>query len=162
MTTSTDPLRAQLAKMLDWEDAHVAFDAAVEDVPAAKRGIIPAGFTWSLWQLIEHIRLVQFDILDFCRNPDYAEPPSMSAYWPASAEPPDAKTWNDAIAQVRRDRNAMKALAQDKSIDLVARIPHGTGQTYLREVILVADHTAYHVGQIVAVRRALGIWTTRF
>jgi uncharacterized damage-inducible protein DinB len=162
VTASTDPLRAHLTKMLDWEDAHVNVDQAVKGVPPAKRGVIPAGFTWSLWQLLEHIRLVQFDILDFCRNPDYAEPASMSAYWPPSAEPPDAQTWNDAIAAARRDRNAMKALATDRSIDLFARIPHGSGQTYLREVILVADHTAYHVGQIVAVRRALGIWTTRF
>ena len=162
MTPSADPLRRHLAKLLGWEDAHVNFDAAVADVPEPQRGMVPPGFAWSLWQLVEHIRLVQFDILDFCRNANYVEPASMSAYWPASAEPPGAAAWNDSIAAVRRDRDAMQALAEDSTIDLSARIPHGSGQTYLREVILVADHTAYHVGQIVAVRRALGSWTTRF
>ena len=153
-----DPLRTQLGRMLDWEDAHVNFDRAVERVPKEKRGVVPAGFAWSLWQLLEHIRLTQFDILDFCRNPQYVEPGSMSAYWPPSTEPPSANDWNNAVAGVRRDREALKTLAGDTAIDLFARIPHGTGQTYLRELVLVADHTAYHVGQIVAVRRVLGIW----
>jgi hypothetical protein len=154
-----DPLRNQLAAILDWEDAHVSFDTAVKDVPKEQRGVVPQGFVWSLWQLVEHIRLAQFDILDFCRNREYVEPHSMSAYWPSSSEPPSSKAWDDAIVAVRRDRDALKALARDTGIDLFSRIPHGNGQTYLRELILVADHTAYHVGQIVAVRRALGIWT---
>ena len=155
-------LREHLRKLLDWEDAHVSFDHAVEGVPEEKRGIVPAGFAWSLWQLVEHIRLTQFDILDFCRNAEYVEPASMSAYWPDSAEPPSARRWDEAIAAVRRDRDALKAMAHDANVNVFARIPHGTGQTYLRELILVADHTAYHVGQIVAVRRALGIWSPRF
>jgi uncharacterized damage-inducible protein DinB len=144
--------------MLDWEDAHVTFDRAVDRVPKDKRGVVPPGLAWSLWQLLEHIRLTQFDILDFCRNRQYVEPASMSAYWPPSTEPASANDWNKAVAGVRHDRDALKTLAGDTAIDLFARIPHGTGQTYLREIILVADHTAYHVGQIVAVRRALGIW----
>lgn len=156
-----EPLRAQLARLLDWEDAHVSFDRAVEGVPREKQGTVPPGFAWSLWQLVEHIRLTQFDILDFCRNPQYAEPGSMTAYWPASAEPQSARSWEEAIGAIRRDRDALKAMARDTNVDLFARIPRGSGQTYLRELVLVADHTAYHVGQIVAVRRALGIWTTR-
>lgn len=155
-----DPLRAQLVKILEWEDAHVSFDRAVEDVPQDKGGIVPPGFVWSLWQLVEHIRLTQFDILDFCRNPNYVEPGSMAAYWPESVAPSSRNGWDDAVAAVGRDRDALKALARDTGLDLFARIPHGGGQTYLRELLLVADHTAYHVGQIVAVRRALGIWTT--
>jgi uncharacterized damage-inducible protein DinB len=157
-----DPLRRQLASLLDWEDAHVNFDRAVTGVPPAQCGVVPAGFAWSLWQLVEHLRLVQFDILDFCRNPEYVEPASMSSYWPASAAPPSPARWSKAVAAVGSDRQALKALATDARVDLFARIPHGTGQTYLRELVLVADHTAYHVGQIVAVRRALGIWRTRF
>ena len=153
-----DPLRAQLARMLEWEDAHVSFDRAVEDVPAKQRGIVPPGFAWSLWQLVEHIRLTQSDILDFCRNPAYAEPASMSEYWPDSPASPSNRSWDETVAAVRRDREALKALARDTKVDLFARIPHGDGQTYLRELLLVADHTAYHVGQIVAVRRALGTW----
>jgi uncharacterized damage-inducible protein DinB len=156
---SLEPLRAHLERLLDWEDAHVGFDRAVADVPAEARDVVPAGFAWSLWQLVEHIRRAQFDILDFSRNPDYVEPASMSEYWP---EAPASRTeggWDAAVEAVRRDRDALKAMARDASLDLFARIPHGTGQTYLRELILVADHTAYHVGQIVAVRRALGIWS---
>jgi uncharacterized damage-inducible protein DinB len=155
---ATDPLRKPLVRILDWEDAHVNFDRAVDDVPAAMRGRVPPGFTWSLWQLLEHIRLVQFDILDFCRNAQYVEPSSMSEYWPSSAAPPSSKDWDDAIAAVKHDRAALQALGRDESIDLYARVPAGTGQTFLRELLLVSDHTAYHVGQIVAVRRALGIW----
>jgi uncharacterized damage-inducible protein DinB len=153
-----DPLRKPLVRILDWEDAHVNFDRAVDDVPAAKRGLVPPGFAWSLWQLVEHIRLVQFDILDFCRNEQYVEPSSMSDYWPPSAEPPSTTHWEEAIAAVKRDRAALQALGRNESTDLFARVPAGTGQTFMRELLLVADHTAYHVGQIVAVRRALGIW----
>jgi hypothetical protein len=155
-----DPLRKPLVSNLDWEDAHVNFDRSVDDVPPATRGIVPPGFAWSLWQLVEHIRLVQFDILDFCRNEKYVEPSSMSEYWPASAEPPSGRDWDDAIASVKRDRAALQALGRDQSVDLFARVPAGNGQTFLRELLLVADHTAYHVGQIVAVRRALGIWVS--
>jgi len=142
-----DPLRVQLAKALDWEDAHVSFDRAVADVPKDMRDVV-------------HIRRTQFDILNFSRNPDYAEPVSMTAYWPESPASHPATSWDDAIEAVRRDRQTLKALARDSRLDLFSRIPHGTGQTYLRELILIVDHTAYHVGQIVAVRRALGIWTT--
>jgi hypothetical protein len=154
----SEPLRHQLARTLDWEDAHVSFDRAVEGIPKDKRGVVPPGAAWSLWQLLEHIRRTQFDILDFCRNPHYEEPASMEAYWPDSSEPPSDRTWRDAVTAVRHDREALKALARDPAVDLFARIPHGAGQTYLRELVLVADHTAYHVGQIVAVRRLLDIW----
>ncbi|MGH9347419.1 MAG: DinB family protein [Vicinamibacterales bacterium] len=154
-----DALRRQLSKALDWEDAHAGFDRAVEGVPHEKQGIVPPGFAWSLWQLVEHLRLTQFDILDFCRNPQYVEAGSMAAYWPPSAAPPSEGSWDEAIAGIRRDRDALKAMARDAGVDLFARIPHGDGQTYLRELILVVDHSAYHIGQIVAVRRALGIWS---
>jgi len=154
-----DGLREHIAKALDWEDAHVSFDRAVDDVPETARGAVPRGFAWSIWQLVEHIRLVQFDILDFCRNAVYVEPSSMAEYWPQSIEPPSPKHWDDALVAVRLDREALKALARDPDLDLFDRVPAGTGQTFLRELILVADHSAYHVGQIVALRRALGIWT---
>jgi DinB superfamily len=158
---SDSSLRAQLAKLLDWEDAHLSFDAAVEGVPPKLRGATPAGLPYSPWQLIEHLRLTQHDILDFCRNPDYRELHWPDDYWPPSAAPPKPADWDESIAQFRRDRAALQALASDSKIDLFARIPHGSGQTYLRELLLVADHSAYHVGQLVTVRRALGAWTTR-
>ena len=151
-------LRDHLRKILDWEDAHVSYEAAVAGILAALRGVVPPGLEHSSWQLVEHLRLTQWDILDFCRNPAYVEPSSMKAYWPASAEPPSEADWEASLEQFRRDRDGMKALALDAAVDLFARIPHGSGQTYLREILLVADHNAYHVGQLVLVRRALGIW----
>jgi uncharacterized damage-inducible protein DinB len=153
-----DLLREHLRKLLDWEDAHVGFDKAVARVPVRLRGKVPQGSAHSLWQLLEHLRICQFDILDFCRNPAYAERP-MAAYWPPSAEPPSGRAWAGSIAAFRRDRDELKRLAADRQTDLFARIPHGSGQTYLRELLLVADHNAYHVGQIVALRRRLGIWS---
>jgi uncharacterized damage-inducible protein DinB len=150
-------LRTQLRRILDWEDAHASFDSAIAGLPAPLRGKTPPGWAHSPWQLLEHIRICQHDILDFARNPKYVEM-AMADYWPPSAAPPSAKAWSASVAAVRRDRTALKRLAADRRIDLFARIPHGSGQTYLRELLLVADHNAYHVGQLVALRRALGEW----
>jgi len=150
-------LRAHLARILDWEDAHVGFDRAIAGLPARLRGVTPAGCEHSAWQLLEHIRICQQDILDFCVNPKYVEM-AMADYWPSSSAPPSSKAWSASVTAVRRDRAAMRTLATDGRIDLFARIPHGSGQTYLREILLVADHGAYHVGQLVALRRALGSW----
>lgn len=151
-------LREHLKKLLDWEDAHISFDRAIDGIDPKKRGKVPSGHSHSPWQLLEHLRRCQFDILDFSRNSQYAEP-SMKDYWPSSAAPPDEGAWRESINAFRRDREDLKRLAMDTRIDLFARIPHGSGQTYLRELILVADHNAYHVGQLVTVRRALGDWS---
>jgi uncharacterized damage-inducible protein DinB len=152
-----DALREHLRRLLDWEDAHVGFDHTVKGVPETLRGVVPDGSAHSLWQLLEHLRICQHDILDFCRNPNYVEIP-MEEYWPPSAAPPSEEDWDESLAAFRRDRDELKALAADRHVDLFARIPHGSGQTYLRELILVADHNAYHIGQLVALRRRLGIW----
>lgn len=152
-----EDLRAHLARLLDWQDAHVRFDTAVDGVAPRFRGVAAQGLPWSLWQLVEHLRRTQRDILDFCRNPAYVEPP-FEQYWPPSVAPPSDDAWDQSVAGFRRDRDALTQLAADPAIDLFNRIPHGTGQTYLRELLLVADHNAYHVAQLVAVRRALGIW----
>jgi uncharacterized damage-inducible protein DinB len=151
-------LRAHLVRILDWEDAHASFDHAIAGLRARLRGVTPPGFAHSAWQLVEHLRICQYDILDFCVNPKYVEMESMADLWPPSAKPPSAKAWTASVAAVRRDRAAVKKLAADRKVDLFARIPHGSGQTYLREILLVADHNAYHVGQLVALRRALGAW----
>jgi len=156
--TQTDTLRAQLAAILDWPDAHATFDAAVDGVPPELRGRTPEGLPYSPWQLVEHLRITQWDILEFCRNPDYREMAWPDDYWPPTAGPPSAEAWEESIRGYRTDREMLKALAADPELDLFARIPHGSGQTYLRELLLVADHTAYHVGQLVAVRRLLGNW----
>lgn len=153
-----DPLRQQLADALAWKDAHADFDAAIEGIPADKRGARPHGLPYSAWQLLEHLRIAQHDILDFCVNPDYEEMTWPDDYWPKSPEPPDAAAWDKSVEQYKADREKVAALATDPKIDLTARIPHGQGQTYLREVLLVLDHAAYHVGELVLLRRLLGIW----
>jgi hypothetical protein len=150
-------LRDHLARTLDWGDAHATFDDAVEGIPADRRGDVPDGLPYSLWQLVEHLRITQRDILDFCR-PGYREMKWPDDYWPPAAAPPSADAWDGSIAAYRADRQALKELALDPSVDLLAPVPDGTGQTYLREILLAADHAAYHVGELIAVRRLLGIW----
>jgi uncharacterized damage-inducible protein DinB len=150
-------LRAQLVTLLSWHDAHVDFDGAVAALPKALRGKVPHGSPYSVWQLVKHLRIAQHDILDFCVNPSYKEMRWPEDYWPGEAIPNDAD-WDDTIAAYHADLAAMQALVQDEKIDLFATIPHGSGQTYLREALLVADHAAYHIGQIVLVRRMLGAW----
>jgi len=154
-------LRAHLKKLLDWKDAHAGFDAAVEGIAPGLRGIVPEGLPHSPWQILEHLRRAQHDILDFCRNPAYVELSFPDDYWPREPAPPSARAWAESLASFRRDRDALKELAEDASVDLFARIPHGKGQTYLRELLLVADHNAYHVGQLVLVRQRLGDWKSR-
>ncbi|MDB4949074.1 MAG: DinB-like domain protein [Gemmatimonadetes bacterium] len=156
--TQDAALRSHLAKVLDWEEAHATYDKGVDGVPEAVRGRVPHGLPYSPWQLVEHLRITQRDILDFCRDSDYRERAWPDDYWPKDAAPPSPAAWDESLAAYRADRAAMKALTLDESVDLLAAIPHGSGQTYLREILLVADHSAYHVGELVAVRRMLGAW----
>jgi uncharacterized damage-inducible protein DinB len=130
----------------------------VKGIPPSLRGVVPDRLEHSAWQLVEHLRLAQTDILEFCVNPKYKEQKWPDDYWPRDARPKNAAAWTASIAAYRRDLKALQRLAADRAIDLFAAIPHGDGQTYLREILLVADHTAYHVGQLILVRRALDIW----
>ena len=159
MSESTRALRDHLVRVLDWEDAHVGFDKAVDGIPPDKLGARAAGFEHSPWQLVEHIRIAQEDILDFCVNPQYV--PSRKwpdDYWPQDPAPPDGAAWDASIAAFTRDREQMKQVARHTR-DLYASVPTGDEkQTYLRAVMLVSDHNAYHLGQLIAVRRALGVW----
>jgi len=150
--------REQLAAILAWGDAHAGFEAAIEGIPPSLRGVVPPGLPHSAWQILEHLRLAQRDILDFCVRPEYHERTFPDDYWPAAAAPETNAAWEESVAAFREDRDAMAALAQDRDVDLLARVPNGNGQTFLREILLVADHNAYHVGQLILVRRALGIW----
>ena len=153
-----DAVRELIGRSLAWDDAHAGFDSAVAAIPPSLRGRQPDGVPYSPWQLVEHLRRAQHDILDFCRNAQYEELTWPDDYWPSSPEPPSPGAWDDSVRQFRADRTALQELAGDRQIDLTARIPHGEGQTYLRELVLVADHTAYHVGQLVIVARLLGVW----
>jgi uncharacterized damage-inducible protein DinB len=157
--TTNDPLRRQVSNFLDWHDAHAGFDQAVAGIPAEVRGQRPTGLSHSLWELLEHIRRTQRDILDFCRPGNYTELQWPVDYWPPAAEPPSADAWDASIASVRTDRVALQQLVADPAIDLFSLVPHGAGeQTYLREALLVVDHGAYHIGQLVTTRMLLGIW----
>jgi uncharacterized damage-inducible protein DinB len=153
-----DAFRNHLVRLLDWEEAHVGFDNAVDGIPVEKRGARAAGFEHSPWQLVEHMRLAQDDLLDFCINANYEHNLKWpDDYWPEQAPPSDA-AWKGSIASFTRSRDRVKSLVRDVD-DLGAKVPTGKeDQTYLRAVLLVVDHAAYHVGQLVALRRALGVW----
>jgi hypothetical protein len=151
-------LRDQLKKLLEWEDSHVGFERAIADIPENLRGKQPAGLPHSPWQILEHLRLAQHDILEFCRNPNYRELTWPDDYWPSSPAPRSAAAWDQSVRQFQEDRKALQELAVDPKVDLTATIPHGQGQTYLRELVLAADHAAYHIGQLIVVRRLLGDW----
>jgi hypothetical protein len=154
----TDPLRHWLDWMLAGGGAHAGFDAAVKGLPAKLRGAQASGLPHTAWQLLEHLRIAQCDILDFSRNAKYKALRWPGDYWPKSAAP-RAGEWEKSVRQFRADLKAMRALVTNPDTDLNAPIPWGDGQTILREALLVADHNSYHVGQLVLVRRALGAWT---
>ena len=155
---TSDPLREQLAAFIDFGEAHVTADTAMAELDHALQGKRPEGIAHSPWELLEHIRITQHDILDFSINPGYEEMKWPDDYWPKSAAPPAAGSWKKSVASFRKDRDALRALAMDAKIDLFAKIPHGNGQTYLRELLLAQDHLSYHVAQLVIVRRLLGAW----
>jgi hypothetical protein len=150
-----DFFREQLREFLDGGHAHIRFDDAVKDFPANLRGVRPQGSPHSAWELLEHLRIAQWDILEFSRNAKHVSPKWPEGYWPESPEPPNAQAWDASVKTFREDLDAAVAMATDESIDLAARIPHGDGQTILRELFLIADHNAYHVGQLVLVRKIL-------
>ena len=151
-------LRNHLAELLTWSSAHVDLERAVKNVPPEHRGKRPEGVPYSLWELLEHIRRAQLDILEFCRDPDYTSPNWPDDFWPSSPEPPSREDWQKSIDAIKRDRQELVDIIEVPNVDVLGTIPHGEGQTYLREAVLTADHTAYHVGQIVLLRRMLGIW----
>lgn len=149
--------REHFARLLSWSDAHVNFDEAIAGLPVGDRGRAPKGVPYSPWQLLEHIRLCQADILEFAVRRDYREKAFPADYWPASPSPPSAKSWTTSVAQVRRDLRALARLARTGR-NLTARVAAGNGQTYLREILLAADHMAYHLGELIVVRRLQGNW----
>jgi hypothetical protein len=151
-------LREHLISLLTGGNAHATFDDAVKNMPAELRGKRPKGAEHSPWQLLEHLRIAQCDILEFSRDAKHKSPQWPEEYWPKSPAPPDEKAWDRSVRTVRKDLKAICALVSDEKTDLYAKIPHGDGQTILREALLTADHNAYHVGQLVLVRKMLGAW----
>lgn len=151
-------LREHVVYLLDGGGAHLTFDKAVTGLSAELRGARPAGAPHSAWQLIEHLRIAQWDILEFSGNPKHTSPEWPKGYWPETEAPPDAKAWDKSLKAFHSDLDSMKKMVASPSTDLYAPIPHGEGQTILREALLVADHNSYHLGQLVLLRRMLGAW----
>jgi len=151
----TFSLRKHLADLLRMKGAHVNFEAALSGFPVAMRGVKPQGAPHSAWQLLEHLRIAQEDILDFSRNPQYRDKKFPHDYWPATEAPPSEDAWDKSIQQFQDDLKEMQELIADTKHDLLAKIAHGTGQTLLREVLLMADHNAYHLGQLVFLRKMM-------
>lgn len=153
-----DELREHLLWLLQGGQAHIGFDAAVADLPEQLRGGKPTGSPHTPWRIVEHMRIAQWDILEFSRNPNHVSPAFPEGYWPDRDGPADAAAWDASIAGFLKDIDEMQGLVADPSQDLFAAFPWGDGQTLLREALLVADHNAYHIGQLIEVRRALGAW----
>lgn len=151
-------LRKHLLWLLDGGDAHLDCEPAFAGLPARLRGAKPPGLPHTPWRLLEHMRIAQWDILQFCLDPEHVSPKFSEGYWPDGDGPPDAKAWQRSVKAFRADLQAMRTLLTDPAIDLFAPIPHGQGQTVLGEALLVADHNAYHLGQLIVVRQALYAW----
>ena len=156
--TNDTAVRKHLLALLDGGQAYATFDDIVGDFPAKHRGEIPKGLPHSAWMLLEHMRLAQWDILDFSRNSKYKSMKWPDDYWPNSPAPPNAAAWDKSRKSFRNDLDAMKKLVSDPKTDLFAKIPWGEGQTILREALLIADHNSHHLGQLIDVRRLMGIW----
>jgi len=151
-------LTQHVLELLAGGHAHVDLKTALAGLPPALRGKKPKGAEHTAWQLLEHIRLANWDILEFTRNAKHVSPEWPGGYWPKTAAPPSAAAWNNSIRKTKADQKAMEKLVASKNTDLLAPIPHGTGQTVLREALLMADHNAYHIGQLILLRRSLGAW----
>jgi hypothetical protein len=158
-TDQTRALREHVLYLLRDGGAHLDFNKAIADLPPQLRGAKPPGVPHTPWRLLEHLRICQWDILEFSRNPQHVSPKFPDGYWPKGDAPPDAAAWNKSVAGFCSDLRAMQDLVADPRTDLFAKIPHGDGQTILREALLVADHNAYHLGQLVMLRRLLGAWS---
>jgi DinB superfamily len=153
-----EKLRKQLVDLLSGRGAHADWKASFRGVPPKLRGVRPSGLPHSLWELLEHMRIAQWDILEFSGDAAHVSPDWPTGYWPATPAPPNAKAWDQSLKAFARDLEAMKKLVANRKTDLFAKVAHGTGQTILRETLLVADHNAYHLGQVVTVRKLLGNW----
>jgi hypothetical protein len=156
--TSKQNLRKHLLELLDGGHAHAAFDDVIANFPSQSYSEVPKGLPHSAWMLLEHLRITQWDILEFSRNPKYKALKWPDDYWQKKPAPPNTDAWDKSVKSFREDLTAMKKLVSDSKTDLFATIPWGEGQTILREALLVADHNSHHLGQLIDVRRLLGIW----
>ena len=151
-------LREHLLNLLKGGGAHADFETAIKGLPANLRGKRPKGAAHSPWEILEHLRIAQWDILEFTRDASHVSPEWPVGYWPGTPAPPNSKAWSKSVNAFRADLKAMADLVANPATGLFAKIPHGTGQTVLREALVLADHNAYHLGELLVVRRLLGAW----
>ena len=151
-------VREKLGEVLSWGEAHADWKAALAGLEEQKRGLRATGLPHSPWELLEHVRIAQWDILEFTRDPKHKSPDWPSGYWPQSPAPPDTATWDKSVKGLFSGIKQMQKLVNDSKIPLDQKLPHGSGQTLLRQILLLEDHNAYHLGQFVLVRRALDAW----
>jgi len=151
-------LREHLLELLSGGGAHLTFERAIADLPPELRGQRPQGTPHTPWRLLEHLRICQWDILEFSRSSGHVSPDFPDGYWPSEDAPRDADAWESSVQAIEQDLAAMKELVADPNVDLLAPFPWGKGQTLAREAMLLADHNAYHLGQLVEIRRMLGAW----
>ena len=154
----SEPVREQVISLLRGGNAHINFEDAVKSLAPKFRGVKPEGAEHTAWELLEHMRIAQSDILEFSRDPKHVSPDWPKGYWPKTAKPPNDAAWKKSIASIKKDREAMIKLVSNPKTDLYAPIPQGTGQNILREALLIAEHNAYHLGQLVLLQRLLGAW----
>ena len=153
-----DPVREQIINLLKGGQAHLTLDDTLKGFPEKLRGVKPPGAPHSAWQLLEHLRIAQLDILEFSRDAKHVSPKWPEGYWPTNDKPPTDAQWKKCVSAIKKDLQAMQRLVEDPRTDLYSKIPHGTGQNILREALLIGDHNAYHLGQLLLVRRLLGAW----
>lgn len=151
-------VREHLVNLLKGGGAHVHFMDALDGFPESKRGTFIEGLKHTAWQLMEHVRIAQWDILEFSRNPKHKSPGFPEGYWPKTPVPPDDAAWEKSVQGFQHDLQEMIKLVKSPKTDLCAPLPHGDGQTVLREALVLADHNSYHLGQLIDLRRALGTW----
>ncbi len=158
MSNEDGAVRKALLEFISGGNAHASIDDAVKDFPAALYAKKPEGSPHTAWQLLEHIRITLHDLVDFCRNPDYSAPKWPDGYWPKKDAPTSADLWNASVKDLKSDLQEFEKMLKAPDVDLYAKIPWGEGQTILREILLAGDHTSYHVGQLILLRKQLGAW----
>jgi DinB superfamily len=148
----------QLKDLILKGNAHATLEHALTDIPEAALGKVPAKLPYSLWQLAEHIRITQWDILEFSKDSNHQSPKWPDDYWPKEKAPKESNAFEKCVKQIKKDRKEFIALLEKEDVDLYTPFAHGQGQNLLREALLIADHTSYHVGEVIVIRRLLGIW----
>lgn len=159
LASDKNPIRNEIIFLLNGGNAHVSLDEALKDLSLPVAGVKHKNVPYTIWQLVEHIRITQWDIVEFSKGPAHKSPQWPDEYWPNVLKPDNQSQWDNSLAQIRSDRKAFIDLTTDPSTDLYTTFPHGTGQNLLREALLIADHNSYHIGQIILIRRLLGEWS---